>query len=240
MSTNINAAPSHAPAVGAPAALRVPPALRVTRALNLLREICPRGVNCEHTSAVSVFRELEAVESDLRESGTDHVHRAALARIACTSDEQCHAGGAWDMRAQARAALGIPAAGADRVPVQPQVCLTRLPEMPTQFTASQWRTPEQQQEDLTAFSRFLAAGCRPHDFTNQVYQTCTSDLGFIAHYDRRQFYGTYFRSWEGAEAFANQVGTAYVQRGWGSAHHQELKTALFLVTHQHGVRPGAA
>jgi len=232
-----SATPTSTPPVAAPAA-------RVATALSALREIWPRGAGCEHIHAARAFTELEAAQADLAKKASSPLAQTTLATlraIAAVSDNACENNNvtAFNMRAHARKALGIPAEGEVREPVKP-CCAARKPEMPTAFTGSPFRSAEEQAASAAAFKRFLVGGCMEKDFTNTVYSCAMLELGFIAHCDRKQFYSTYFRTWEGVETFTEGIGAAYQTRNYGAAHHQELKAALFCLATQHGVRPSGA
>jgi hypothetical protein len=68
----------------------------------------------------------------------------------------------------------------------------------------QFMTAVEKRVVLRHWAKFLKNGLRWQDFSKQLYHHLMQHCSFIAHYDRHGFYGTYFTSGDGKEAFLSQ------------------------------------
>ncbi len=107
------------------------------------------------------------------------------------------------------------------------------------FTDAQYMTAPQKRRVLGDWARFFAGGMEFKRFTKRLYQHLTLHCSFIAHFNRRGFYDTYFADPEALQSFLDQfdrskgcVSVEYGMTYWirdgseESAEHYDLNDAL--------------
>jgi hypothetical protein len=65
---------------------------------------------------------------------------------------------------------------------------------PVSFSDAEWLSAEEKRSIATQWSRFVKCGFKPEKFTKAIYKHLHLHCGFIAHYNLRGFYHTY---WDG-------------------------------------------
>jgi len=82
--------------------------------------------------------------------------------------------------------------------------MERLFETDPQLTDSQFLSGAEKRKILKHWELFLKHGCRWEHFTNALYEHLHQHCSFIAHYDRRGFYETYFETGDDTVHFLSQ------------------------------------
>jgi hypothetical protein len=76
--------------------------------------------------------------------------------------------------------------------------------MAYRFRDSEFMSAREKRLVLKSWVRFVKNGLRFEDFSDRLYKHLTLHCSFIAHYDRRGFYDTYFNRGEDTVLFLSQ------------------------------------
>lgn len=103
----------------------------------------------------------------------------------------------------------------------------------TQFADSKFLSGQSKEKIMKAWIRFLKSGFSYHNFTNDLYNHLHLHCGFIAHFNRRGFFETYFEDPESTIKFLRQFDEDFDFRGvecgtnwWYKGEYEDLNFAL--------------
>ena len=98
---------------------------------------------------------------------------------------------------------------------------------------TQYLTAVQKAGILMDWEKFLKNGCKPDDFTNNLYKYLSLHCEFIAHFDRAGFHATYFTNPEMTVKFVNQfnpkgngMSVEYRSDSWLKGEHADINEAM--------------
>lgn len=116
---------------------------------------------------------------------------------------------------------------------QREIAETQRELLGTAFTDTKFMPAKEKERVLRAWESFLKNGCRPQDFTEALYHHLMQHCSFIAHYDRRGFYDTYFVEGEDTAHFLTQFdrskGCQSVEYGatyWLTGDYADINNAM--------------
>lgn len=103
--------------------------------------------------------------------------------------------------------------------------------MAFRFCDSKFMSAREKDLVLNAWVRFLERGLRFDDFSDRLYKHLTLHCSFIAHYDRRGFYDTYFNRGEDTILFLSQFhgkcrSVEYGGSSWFGGDCEDLNGAM--------------
>lgn len=103
----------------------------------------------------------------------------------------------------------------------------------SQFTDTKFMPAKEKERVLRAWEAFLKNGCRKEDFTEALYHHLMQRCSFIAHYDRRGFYDTYFVEGEDTAHFLTQfdrskgcMSVEYGDHWWIGGDYADINNAM--------------
>jgi hypothetical protein len=79
----------------------------------------------------------------------------------------------------------------------------------SEFKDSQFMTSRDKELVLVQWKRFVEGGFSFEHFTDRIYKHLSLHASFIAHFDRRGFFSTYFEDPEATTKFLNQFDSDY-------------------------------